>query len=1039
MKHNLRMSFLLSILFFSVQIMFAQDQEKEIKGTVTFKADGMPIVGVNVIILGTSTGTLTDFDGNYVITASVGDVLEFSYIGMTTTQVTIADANTYNVQLEESSEQLDEVVITALGIKKEKKALTYSAQEVGGEELTRVKQTNPINSLSGKSAGVTITRSSSGLGGASKVVLRGNSSTSNNDPLYVIDGIPMLNSGNGSNGNEPGTDIFGSQTGNRDGGDAMSLINPDDIESLTVLKGASASALYGSQGANGVILITTKKGKNGALAVNFNSSFTVDNVVSLPELQSDYQSKSVGQPIADNGNVTDPMSWGAKTSGLSNDAEDFFDTGYTSINALSLTAGNQKAQTYFSYANTIGKGVIPGNSLIKNNVTLRETAKFLQDKIDVSASINLSDQRIENRPTNGLYSNPLTAVYLHPVGISRDTYKNKYEYFNSDLNQMGQYATSIAENIQQNPYWLINRSLSKDIAQRVMANVSVSYAITKEFSLQSRGSFDKSFYTYEKKQFAGTDIANSGTNGRYILEKTENTQQYIDFIASYNKDFSEDLTFSGLIGTSLTKSKLGDQTFLDSGRDGIGLNYPNYFAIQNFENTNNMRQGVADREVQSVFGSANFGYKKMLYLDVTGRSDWSSTLANTDSYSFFYPSVGLTAILSEMIEMPDAISFAKVRGSYAEVGKDIPVNATVPLNYINQTNNNISIVPFAPIEGETLKPERQKGFEIGTEWRFFGNRIGLDFTYYNSKTFDQIFFITAEPNLNGYSQNIVNAGEISNTGFEIVLNAKPVVTDKFNWNTALNFAQNTNKVVSVHPSLEGGEAIITAPGVNGYGYSLIEGEDFGSIKARSLVRNENGVPVVTATTETDGSISYSLKSTDFETVAHAQPDFALGWSNSFEFGNFHLNVLIDGKFGGNVLSVTEAINDQYGVSQNSADARNSNGGMVNVVDENGASAQITAKDYYSGIGGRAGMLGEYVYDATNVSLRELSIGYKLKLNSKTFESVNMSLIANNLFFFYKDAPFDPNITSSTGMGLQGVDIYNQPSTRSIGLNINVNF
>ncbi|MDW5290004.1 SusC/RagA family TonB-linked outer membrane protein [Formosa sp. PL04] len=1037
MKHFLRMTFLFSLLFFSAQLM--QAQSKEIKGTVTSIADGMPIAGVNVVVLGTSNGTLTDFDGNYTLDANLGDILKFSYLGMTTTQITVANSSNYNIKLDEDSEQLNEVVITALGIKKEKKALTYSAQEVSGDELTRVKRTNPINSLAGKSAGISITKSSSGLGGTSKVVLRGNSSTTNNDPLYVVNGIPMLNRGNGSDGNEPGTDIFGSQTGNRDGGDALSLINPDDIESMTVLKGASASALYGSQGANGVILITTKTGKDGAVSVNFNSSFMVDNVVSLPELQSQYQSKSVGQPIAENGNVTDPMSWGTKTDGLSNDAKDFFQTGFTSINAISLTAGTQKAQTYFSYANTVGEGVIQGNDLTKNTITIRETAKFLDDKIEVSASVNLSDQRIANRPTNGLYANPLTAVYLNPVGISRDTYENKYEYFNAELNQMDQYATSFSENIQQNPYWLINRSPSEDVAQRVLANLSVKYNISDAFTLQSRGSYDKLFYTYEKKQYAGTDTANSGSNGRYILEKTENTQQYIDLIGTYNTTFGEDFTFTGLIGTSLTKYQTGDQTYLDSGRDGAGLNYPNYFAIQNFENTNNIRQSVANREVQSLFASANFGYKGLLFLDVTGRNDWSSTLANTDSYSFFYPSVGITAVLSEIVDMPEAISFAKIRGSYAEVGKDIPVDVTVPLNYINQNNNSISIVPYAPIEGETLRPEKQKGFEIGTEWRFFGNRLGFDFTYYNSKTYDQIFFITAEPNSYGYSQNIVNAGEISNAGFEIVLNAKPIVTDKFSWNTAINFAQNTNKVVSVHPSLDNGEAIITAPGVNGYGYSLIEGEDFGSIKARSLIRDENGVPVVTSTSEEDGSTSYALQSTDFETVGYAQPDFTLGWNNDFEYGNFYLNFLIDGNFGGSVMSVTEAINDQYGVSQNSANARNNNNGMVNVVDQNGTSAQISANDYYSAVGGRAGLLGEYVYDATNISLRELSLGYKLPFDNKFVDNINFSLIATNLFFFYKDAPFDPNITSSTGMGLQGVDIYNQPSTRSIGLNININF
>ncbi|MDO6743720.1 SusC/RagA family TonB-linked outer membrane protein [Tenacibaculum soleae] len=1022
-----------NLLFFCFSLMLTYNslaQEKTITGTVMSATDKEPLPGVSVVISNTTRGAETDFDGKYSVKAAKGDVLVFSFVGMKTTSVTVGDANVVNVSLENDN-VLDEVVVTALGIKKEKKALTYSAQEVKGDELTKVKQTNPINSLSGKSAGVTITRSSSGLGGAAKVVLRGNSSTTNNDPLYVIDGVPMLNSGNGSNGSEPGTDIFGSQTGNRDGGDAMSLINPDDVESITVLKGASASALYGSQGANGVILVTTKKGKEGRLSVNVSSSFTVDNVMSLPKLQSEYQSASVGGAIAENGNVADPKSWGAKTAGLSNDAKSFFNTGYTAINSIALTSGNAKVQTYFSYANTLAEGVIPQNKLIKNNVTLRETAKFLNDKIDISASINLSDQRINNRPTNGLYANALTGVYLHPVGIDRDIYKNKFEYFNQVTNMMDQYTTSFDENIQQNPYWLVNRNLSKDVAQRILANVSAKYQITDDFSLQSRVSYDKSFFTFDKREYAGTDPVNSGDNGRYVLEKTENTQQYVDLIANYSKDFSENISFTGLLGTSLTKYTIGDQVLLDSGRDGMGLNFPNEFTIANFATTNNIRQSVGNREVQSVFASANFGYKKRLFLDITGRTDWSSTLVNTESTSFFYPSVGLTGVLSEMFEMPEAINFAKVRVSYAEVGKDIPVYATIPLNSINQTNTSVSSPTFAPIEGETLKPERQKAFEIGTEWRFLNNRLGLELTYYNTKTENQIFFIQAAPNPNGYSQNIVNAGEISNKGIELVLNGKPIQNDNFTWNSALNFAQNKNEVVAVHPSLQNGEAIITARGVNGYEFSLIEGEDFGSIKGRSLVRDANGVPVVNA--------SGTLESTDFETIAHAQPDFTLGWSNTFDYKNFTFSFLIDGKFGGDVVSVTEAVNDKYGVSQATADARNINGGMINVVDQAGVGSQITAQSYYNTIGGRDGMLGEYVYDATNVSLRELSIGYKLPVKNDFFKSVRLSLIANNLFFFYKEAPFDPNISASTGIGLQGVDIYNQPSTRSIGVNVNINF
>ncbi|MDA9057595.1 SusC/RagA family TonB-linked outer membrane protein, partial [Flavobacteriaceae bacterium] len=753
MKQNLRLLFMFSFFFLAAQTSSAQ--EKEITGTVTSKTDGVPLLGVNVIVQGTTTGAQTDFDGNYSITASVGDVLEFSYIGMTTLQIHIGSSNVINAQLEEDAEALGEVIVTALGIKKERKALTYSAQDVKGDELTRVKQTNLINSLSGKSAGLTITRSASGVGGATKVVLRGNSSTSNNDPLYVIDGIPMQNNGNGQNGSEPGTDVFGSHIGNRDGGDITSLINPDDIESMTVLKGASAAALYGSQGANGVILITTKSGKDGVLKVNFNSTFTIDNVVSLPELQTEYQSLSVGQPIGENGRVADPKSWGDKASGLSNTVDDFFETGFTATQSVSLSAGTAKAQTYFSFANTSANGVIPENRLNRNVLNLRETANFLDDKIQVSANVSLSDQRIWNRPTNGLYSNPLTGLYLNPVGIDLNTYKNKFEYFNTDLNMMDQYATSFDENIQQNPYWLIHRNPSKDIAQRVLASANIKYQITDNFSLQTRGSFDKSFFTFDKRMFAGSDLTFAPNTGRYVLEKTENTQQYIDLIGVYNKELSEDLDFGLTVGTSLTKYKTGDKIFLDSGLEGLRL--PNEFTISNFKSTNGIEQTVSNREVQSVFGAANFGYKDMLFLDVTGRTDWSSTLLNTDSSSFFYPSIGLTGVITEMFEMPESVSFAKIRASYAEVGKDIPAYATVPLRTIGTTGNGGQVgfanqATFAPKEGETLKPERQKSFEIGTEWRFFGNRLGLDLTYYDSTTEDQIFFIAAEPNTLGYTQ-----------------------------------------------------------------------------------------------------------------------------------------------------------------------------------------------------------------------------------------------------------------------------------------------
>ena len=1020
---------ILIAVFSIVFTLNVQAQEKRVSGVVISKSDGTSLPGVSIAVQGTTRGTETDFDGKYTIRTSVGEILNFSFLGMKTKTVTIGSSNTLNIALEDDADQLDEIVVTALGIKKSRKTLTYSAQDVKGDDLTRVKQTNPINSLSGKSAGLTITRSSSGVGGSTKVVLRGNSSNSNNDPLYVIDGVPMQNSGNGA---QPGGDIFGDPTGNRDGGDITSLINPDDVESMTILKGASAAALYGSQGANGVILITTKSGKEGKIKVNFNSTLTIENVTSLPKLQSEYQSVSVGQPLdaSGNGGVTDAKSWGNKVSGLTNNPKDFFSTGYTATQSLSLSSGTAKAQTYFSYANTNAGGVIPENNLKQNVFNVRETANFLDDKITISANISLSDQRIDNRPTNGLYSNPLTGVYLNPVGIDLNNYKRKFEYFNADTNMMDQYRTSFDETIQQNPYWLIYRNPSQNIAQRVLASVSAKYQITDNFSLQTRGSFDKSFFTFDKRLYAGSDTTFAPNTGRYILEKTENTQQYLDLIGIYNKELSEDFDLTFTFGSSLTKYKIGDQILLDSGQEG--LRRPNIFTLSNFEGTKNISRKVTNREVQSVFGAANIGYKDMLYLDVTARNDWSSTLVNTASPSFFYPSIGLTGILSQIFEMSESISFAKVRASYAEVGKDIPAYATIPLNK-NNNSGGVDGPDFRFIPGNVLEPESQKSIEFGTEWRFFNNRIGLDLTYYSSSTTNQIFIVDAI-SFEGTDKEIVNAGKITNKGIELVLNAKPIMNEIFTWNTAFNFATNKNKVVSLHPGLQNNRAFLTSPGVNGYGYALVEGEDFGSITGSTVLRDANGFPIISA----DGNATIQ-KTDKTETIAHAQPDFTLGWNNTLDYKNFSLSILIDGKFGGDVVSATEAINDKYGVSQATADARNTNGGMVNVVDTNGATSQITAQNYFNQVGGRDGILGEYVYDATNISLRELSLAYKLPIESDYFESVKLSLVGNNLFFLYKEAPFDPNIASSTGLGLQGVDIYGQPSTRSVGLNINVNF
>lgn len=991
-----------------------QAQVKTISGTVKAASDDTLLPGVNVVIQGTTKGSQTDFNGNYIIEASSGDILVFSFMGMKTLSVTVADSSTINVVLEDDAQSLDEVIITALGIKKEKKALTYAAQDIKSDELTRVKDANPINSISGKIAGITVNRSASGTGGSVKVTIRGNSSTRNNQPLYVIDGTPISN-----NSPTQGNSVFGGfVSGNRDGGDAVSLINPDDIESMTVLKGASASALYGSQGANGVILITTKKGKSGATVINISSNTTFDKVTNLPDFQTEY--------TADTGAET---SWDGAKSSFGNHVDGFFDVGHTQISSVSLSSGTEKAQTYFSYANTTANGTIPTNELKKHNLNLRETVKLLDDKLNIDASITLTDQKIHNKPTSGLYFNTLTGLYLFPRGNDFDSYKTNFEVYDPSRNLMAQNWLTDSH-IDQNPYWILNRNANNDHNERVLATTTFNYKLNEWISLQSRLSYDKMFNTFDKKMYATTQTTLAHPNGRYVNIKNDNTQMYADLIATVNKQLNDDLELTAIVGTSVTNSRIGDNTTLDSGVS-TGLSKTNWFTLANFSSTNDIRQSLgAKKEVQSIFGSAQFGYKGILYADITARNDWSSTLVNTSTDSFFYPSFGLTGIISEMIELNEKINFGKVRVSYAEVGNDLPSFITNPRNSVQA--GQVSGPSVGPRPGESLKPEIQKSFEFGTDWKFFDNHLGFEFTYYNSKTENQ-YIVIAAPSTNpfGYQNYAINAAEIENKGFELALNGTPIKNEDFTWNSMINFATNTNEVSGLPEDLNG-RFILTSS--NGYQYVLENGKPFGVIEGKKLVRDDQGRIQLDA--------NGNLQKGDFEEVGNANPDFTLGWSNSFDYKNFSLNIHVDARFGGDVMSVTEAMMDGFGVSQRTADARN-NGGVVaiNGVDTNGnAVTSFDAKTYYTTIGNRAGALGEYMYDATNISLRELSLAYKFNVPENSFiKAANVSIVGRNLFFIYKDAPFDPNVSLSTGEGLQGVDIFGLPSTRAIGFNVNLTF
>ncbi|MCK8522944.1 TonB-dependent receptor [Aquimarina sp. D1M17] len=997
-----------TILVFSVflsllMIQQIKAQEKTISGTVTSAGDNsMPLPGVNVIVKGTTTGAQTDFDGRYTINASVGDVLEFSYVGLLSVTVTVGTSNTIDVSMEENLEQLDDVVVTALGIAKSRKSLTYAAQDINADELNRVKQTNPVNSLSGKVSGVVINRSSSGAGGSVKVTLRGNSSLGNNQPLYVVDGVPLSNPTGGQPQNTFG-DING---GNRDGGDVLSLINPDDIESLTVLKGASASALYGSAGLNGVILITTKKGRTGSFKVDASSNILVESAAYYIDL-NDRAEK---------------------------DIEDFFNTGVTNINSVSLSGGSENAQTYFSYSNTFASGILPTNNLSQHTINLRENATFFDGVLTANASVLATTQSIDNRPVSGLYFNPLVGAYnFDSPGERLSNYEN-FEELDPNRNIQSQRWFRATSDIEQNPYWILNRNASEDVSRKFLASMSLKFKVNNWFSVQTRGTYDQTFLGFEKKVHATTEATLAPPNGRYIFNEQDIRQLYGDIIATINKQFNN-ITLSANIGTSTTRTTL-EVLNADSGTNG-GLQFANVFSVQNF-NANpqvSIFQNSLDKQVNSVFASATVGFNEKVFVDLTARNDWSSSLPSGNN-SYFYPSVGVTGILTEMFDMGDRISFAKIRGSYAEVGNDLPANTVFPERQILFGGGLSPLDPVRPL-GE-VRPEQQRSFEIGTEWRFFDNRFGFDFGYYQTSTIDQYFQVPVSTGTGSVTVG-VNSGDIINEGFEASIFITPIQTDNFKWTSNINFAANDNVVEEIsNPSddVQIDNQVISPPGVNTFASYLVEGGSYGDIYAQVVKRDANGRPVVDA-----GAIVINDENPDntiagLEKIGNANPDFTLGWNNSFSYKNISLDFLIDGKFGGETISMTEAIVE--GLSNNTQ--RETTNAPVEVVSPTGTVSTLTAQEYYGLVGGRNGFTGEYVYSATNVRLAEFALGYNFKLSENSFfRTIKASLIGNNLFFFYKDAPHDPNVSLSTGNALQGVDVLGLPSTRSWGLNFNLTF
>lgn len=1015
-----------------------------VSGKVT-GSDGSPITGVSVVVKGTKKGTQTNGNGAFTIEASKGDVLVFSSVGYQTIEITVSTDN-IAVTLKESTQSLSEVVVTtALGIQRKSKSLTYSTQKVSGDELSTVKDANVINGLAGKAAGVTITRSTSGVGGSARVILRGNKSTRENQPLYVIDGVPMANFSPAQPGDVWGQSS-GAGTGGRDGGDGISNINPDDIESINILKGASAAALYGSQAANGVIIITTKKGRAGKSRVEFSSNLTMESPMLIPKLQFGY-----GQTQTPSGNNPGTAeSWGAKVNAPDH-VKDFFRTGSTWINSLAVSGGNATAQTYFSYSNTSSKGIIPTSKFDRHTLNFRETLKLFDDKLSIDANVTFLTQKNHNRAVSGMYNNPLTGLYLLPRGQDFNSYKNNFEYTSASRNLALQNWWNInfdkgwgGDDNQQNPFWALYRNERDDSRDRGLGAVNLRYQANKWLSIQARGNFDKSYDKYELRSFAGTQSVLAASNGRYTLERAFYTQLYGDLIVTASHKLTDELSLTANVGTSILDLKANDRTFVDTDPTADpGLGYANKFFLQNILPTALRAVSSIDRkQTQSVFASTNLGYKDYLFLDLTARNDWSSTFAFTPTANkgYFYYSAGLTAVVSDMVQLPQAISFAKARLSYARVGNDIAPYATHPPQYFLETaggNVNLNLNTKTYYPGTYLKPEDNRSFEAGAELRFLNNKLGIDFTFYKNNNYRQYMEIPA-PLGSGYSTYYLNLGNIQNSGIELMLTAVPYKTKDVNWTSTVNLASNKNKIIQLSDASIPGAGPdnkfeITGFGVNMFGSFIKEGGAWGDIYANKEVkRGSNGDIVV------DANGAPITNSTGvFKLLGNPNPKLTLGWNNSFDFKNFAVSFLIDGRFGGQVMSVTQAVIDKYGVSEASGAARDNGGVDVPAQKEDGSkySGKLDAQKYYTAIGGRDGAGEMYIYKADNIRLRELAIGYQLPVTPKFVKEIKVGFIARNLFFFSKKAPFDPETSMGTGNGLQGVETFGLPATRSYGLNV----
>lgn len=1080
MKNKYLLFSLSLLLFLAGSNAFAQ--ERTVSGKVV-DPNGTGFPGVNVIIKGTATGTTTNADGEYRITVpSQNAVLVYSFIGYAQQEITVGARSVIDVTLAEDVTQLSEVVVTALGVERSVKALQSSVTTVSGDNFTQARENNLGNALSGRIAGVNVSKVSGGPAGSSRIVIRGNKTLGGqNQPLYVIDGIPMDNSGFGQAG----------LWGGRDEGDGLTSINPDDIESITVLKGASAAALYGSRAGNGVINVVTKKGtQKKGLGIEFNSNYVFENIINLSDLQTQYGSGNYVDNSADgiaNGVATKPrdareafgwgnVAWGPKFDGSSSiqfdgvsrpysyqgdNWERFYQTGQALTNSVSISGGSDKQVFRLSAADLRSTTILPNSGYDRTNLSLSTSSKFA-DKLTVTSKAMYTHEVAHNRPVlSDSPGNAVQSIWRIPGNYNVESYKgdpNKPgaipegvsfdqlviygQGSEANARKAGQELLPAANNWGQNPYWATEQFINDDTRDRLIASGDVRYDITDWLYASTQIQMD--WYTRRDKsltpQGTGYQLGGSISEGEDRVRETN-----IQWVLGSSKTFNA-FSLNAFVG--------GNRMRRSSERiaaNGNGFNVEFFPAINNAA-TRNYGYGFSESGINSLFGSAEIGYNGYLFLTATARNDWFSVL-NPEYNSILYPSIGGSFVFSDAFTgLPNWLSFGKVRASWAQVGivniGPYAANLTYSLNGNPHVGRTMATFSSAGgnngnIPNPLLQPATSSEIEVGFDTKFFDNRVGVDFAYYHQTTTDDILGVTIS-RASGFGSTNVNVGELQNKGVELLLTGTPV-RGAVTWDVSFNFARNRNKVINLTEGVE--EFTLEEPRTRNVFIKHIVGEPFGMITGRVQQVSPSGDPIFLP----DGR---PLASTTYVPIGNGIADWTGGLNNSVSWKGINFSALLDIKMGGDIFSGTNNRLTQWGLHKQSLIGREgeqplhvkgvvANGdGTFSPIDRDLTPHE--ARNYWNSVGGESTAISEmFVYDASFIKLRQMTLGYSLPrtmLSNTPFQAVSLSFVARNLAILMKNIDnVDPESAYSANAGAQGLEYFAMPTTRSYGFNLRVGF